>query len=128
MTQPSLQTPRARVKSMGAARSGTMHAWRLRLTSFALLPLAFAFIFIVVSLVGRDYESARALLGSPGAAILLILFVGAGIWHMTLGMQAIIEDYVHVEHKKVMSLIANICFSTLIGVAIIYALLRLSFT
>jgi succinate dehydrogenase / fumarate reductase membrane anchor subunit len=105
-----------------------MHAWRLRLTAFALLPLTFAFVVIVVSLAGRDYESARALLGSPGAAILLILFVGAGIWHMTLGMQAIIEDYVHAEHKKVLSLMANICFSTLIGVAIIYALLRLSFT
>jgi succinate dehydrogenase / fumarate reductase membrane anchor subunit len=128
MKQSSLKSPLARVKSLGSARSGTMHAWRLRLTAFALLPLTFAFVVIVVSLVGRDYDSARALLGSPVVAILFILFVGAGIWHMTLGMQAIIEDYVHVEHKKLMSLIANICFSTLIGVSIIYALLRLSFT
>jgi succinate dehydrogenase / fumarate reductase membrane anchor subunit len=128
MTQPSLQTPRARVKSMGAARSGTMHAWRLRVTAFALLPLAFAFIFIVVSLVGRDYESARALLGAPAPAILMILFVGAGIWHMALGMQAIIEDYVHSDHAKALALMANTSFCALIGVATVFSVLRLSFT
>ena len=128
MIRPSLRSPLARVKSLGSARSGTMHAWRLRLTAFALLPLTFAFVVIVVSLAGRDYESARALLGSPGPAILMILFVGAGFWHMTLGMQAIIEDYVHSEHKKVLALMANNCFSALIGVATIYALMRLSFT
>jgi len=128
MTQPSLQTPRARVNFRGSAKSGTMHAWRLRLTAFALLPLTFAFVVIVLSLVGRDYDSARALLGSPCPAILMILFVGFGAWHMAIGMQAIIEDYVHSEHAKAVALMANICFSVLIGVATIFAALRLSFT
>ena len=128
MTQPSLQTPRARVNFRGSAKSGTMHAWRLRLTAFALLPLTFAFVVIVLSLVGRDYDSARALLGSPCPAILMILFVGFGAWHMAIGMLAIIEDYVHSEHAKAVALMANICFSVLIGVATIFAALRLSFT
>jgi succinate dehydrogenase / fumarate reductase membrane anchor subunit len=128
MSQPSLQTPRARVKFLGSAKSGTLHAWRIRLTSFALLPLTFAFVVILVMLVGRDYDSARALLGSPCPAILLILFIGAGVWHMALGMQTIIEDYIHGEHPKSLALMANACFSVLIAIASVYAVLRLSFT
>ncbi len=128
MSQPSLQTPRARVNRLGSAKSGTLHAWRLRLTAFALLPLTLAFVVIVVSLVGRDHDSARALLGSTCPAILMVLFIGFGAWHMAIGMQAIIEDYVHSEHAKALALMANICFSTLMGVAAIFAVLRMSFT
>ena len=125
--KPSLQTPRARVNYLGSAKSGTQHAWRMRLTSFALLPLTIAFIIIVVSLAGRDFESARALLGSPCPAILMILFIGAGVWHMMLGMQVIIEDYVHHEHAKRLALMANACFSALIAIATMFAVLRMSF-
>jgi succinate dehydrogenase / fumarate reductase, membrane anchor subunit len=128
MSQPSLQTPRARVNHLGSARSGTQHAWRLRLTAFALLPLTLAFVVIVVSLVGRDHASARALLGSACPAILMVLFIGFGAWHMAMGMQAIIEDYVHSEHAKALALMANTSFSALVGVASIFAVLRLSFT
>jgi succinate dehydrogenase / fumarate reductase membrane anchor subunit len=125
--QTRLQTPRAAVQRLGSARSGTLHAWRLRLTSFALAPLTIAFVAILVSLVGRDFESARALLGSPCPAILMILFVAIGAWHMMLGMQVIIEDYVQGERLKELSLIGNICFSALIGFSAVYAVLRLSF-
>ncbi|WP_374545375.1 succinate dehydrogenase, hydrophobic membrane anchor protein [Rhodoblastus sp.] len=129
MSQKStLQTPRARVSHLGSAKSGTHHAWLMRLTSFALLPLTIAFILIVLSLPGRDYQSARILLGSPCPAILLLLFVGVGIYHMTLGMQVIIEDYIHAEHPKHLALMANICFGLVLGAASIYAVLRLSFT
>ncbi len=124
----SLQTPRARVNYLGSAKAGTQHAWRMRLTSFALLPLTIAFIVIVVSLAGRDFDSARALLGSPCPAILMILFIGAGVWHMMLGMQTIIEDYVHHDHAKTLALMANACFCALIAIATIFAVLRMSFT
>jgi succinate dehydrogenase / fumarate reductase, membrane anchor subunit len=124
----TLLTPRARVSHLGSAKSGTLHAWRLRLTSFALLPLTIAFVLILLSLSGRDYESARALLGSPCPAIIMMLFVGAGVVHMGLGMQTIIEDYVHGHHPKSLALMANACFSALVGVAAIFAILRLSFT
>jgi succinate dehydrogenase / fumarate reductase membrane anchor subunit len=123
----TLQTPRARVDYLGSAKSGTQHAWRMRLTSFALLPLTIAFIVIVVSLAGRDFEGARALLGSPCPAILMILFIGAGVWHMMLGMQVIIEDYVQGEHVKQLALMGNFCFSALIAIATVFAVLRLSF-
>jgi succinate dehydrogenase / fumarate reductase membrane anchor subunit len=128
MSQSSLQTPRSRVKHLGSAKSGTLHAWRMRLTSFALLPLTFSFVVLLVSLAGRDYDSARALLGAPCPAILLILFIGASVVHMALGMQTIIEDYITGEHSKSLALMANACFSALIGVAAVFAVLRLSFT
>ncbi len=126
--QAKLQTPRARVNYLGSAKSGTQHAWRMRLTAFALLPLTIAFVIILLSLVGRDFESARALLGSPFPAILMLLFIGAGAWHMMLGMQVIIEDYVHHEHIKMLALMANACFSAVVALAAVYAVLRLSFT
>jgi succinate dehydrogenase / fumarate reductase membrane anchor subunit len=122
-----LQTPRARVKFLGSAKSGTHHAWMMRLTSFALLPLTIAFILIVLSLAGRDFQSARVLLGSPCPAILMLLFIGVGAYHMTLGMQIIIEDYVHTERLKQLAVMANTCFGLLIGIASVYAVLRLSF-
>ncbi|WP_298426194.1 succinate dehydrogenase, hydrophobic membrane anchor protein [Rhodoblastus sp.] len=129
MTQKaSLRTPRARVGFLGSAKSGTHHAWMMRLTAFALLPLTIAFVLVVLSLVGRDFQSARILLGSPLAGILLLLFVGVGAYHMTLGMQVIIEDYVHSERTKHLALMANICFGLLIGAALVYSVLRLSFT
>ena len=128
MPHSSLQTPRSRVKYLGSAKSGTLHAWRMRLTAFALLPLTFSFVVILVLLAGRDYDSARALLGAPCPAILLILFIGAGVVHMGLGMQTIIEDYIHGEHPKSLALMANACFSVLIAIASVYAVLRLSFT
>ena len=128
MTQKAtLQTPRARVKFLGSAKSGTHHAWMMRLTSFALLPLTIAFVLILLSLAGRDFQSARILLGSPLPGILLLLFIGVGAYHMVQGMQVIIEDYVHGEHTKHVALMANTCFGLLIGAALIYAVLRLSF-
>jgi succinate dehydrogenase / fumarate reductase membrane anchor subunit len=126
--QTKLQTPRAAVSHLGSAKSGTLHAWRQRLTSFALLPLTIAFVAILVSLAGRDFESARALLGSPCPAILLILFLAAGAWHMALGMQVVIEDYIPGEHAKALALMTSALFSAVIGLAGIYAVLRMSFT
>jgi succinate dehydrogenase / fumarate reductase membrane anchor subunit len=126
--QAKLQTPRARVNHFGSAKSGTLHAWRMRLTAFALLPLTIAFVIVLVSLAGRDFESARAYLGSPCPAILMILFILAGVWHMALGMQVVIEDYVHGEHAKTLALMANACFCAVIGLASVYAVMRLSFT
>lgn len=100
----------------------------MRITSIALVPLSIAFIAIVLSLVGKDYAQARALLGQPIVAIVLLLFILAGVFHMKLGMQSIIDDYVHEPHLKEWSLIANLAFSACIGLACIFAILKLSFT
>ncbi len=123
----SMRTATARVRHLGSARSGTRHAWLMRVTSLALLPLSIAFVWIILSLVGKDYSDVRAMLGRPFPAILMLLFVPTGIYHMMLGMQTIIEDYVHGEHAKSWSLVANTFFCAAVGLACVYAILRLSF-
>lgn len=123
----SIRTPAARVRYLGSARSGTHHAWHMRLTSLALVPLTIGFVWLILSTIGKDQAAVRAILGQPVAAVLLLLFVPTSIYHMMLGMQTIIEDYVHGEHAKALSLFANMFFSAVIGVACVYAILRLSF-
>jgi succinate dehydrogenase / fumarate reductase membrane anchor subunit len=122
----SIRTPRARVRGLGAARSGTTHFWHERLTSVALVPLTIAFVVIVVSLLGRSHATTTQTLGSPLVAIVMLLFVLTGIYHMKLGMQVIIEDYVHDEGWKFALLIANIFFAVAVGLACVYALLKIS--
>lgn len=122
------RTPASRVRFLGAAKTGTEECWHMRVTSLALVPLAIAFVVIVLSLVGKDYAGARAVLSQPLPALLLLLFILAGIYHMKLGMQAIIDDYVHQARLKDVALIGNLFFSVAIGLACVYATLKLSFT
>jgi succinate dehydrogenase / fumarate reductase membrane anchor subunit len=124
----SMRTSLRQVRFLGSAKSGTHHAWHMRLTSFALVPLTVAFVWLMLSLVGKDYNAVRMALGTPLIAIVMLLFVLAGIYHMMLGMQTIIEDYVHSEPAKTLSIAANNFFSICIGLACVYAVLRLSFT
>ncbi len=126
-TPSSIRTAAAKVRYLGSAHAGTHHAWRMRITSLALVPLTIAFVWIVLSLIGKDHATVRATLGNPFAAILMLLFVPTGVYHMMLGMQTIIEDYVHGEHAKTFSLMANMFFCAVIGLACVYAILRLSF-
>ena len=122
-----LRTPLGRVRGLGSAKSGTEHFWRQRLTAIANVPLAIAFVVIVVSLVGRDHAWAKQILGSPFVAVLLLLFVLSGAYHMRIGMQVIIEDYAHTERWKVALLIANTFFTVAVGLSSAYAILKLSF-
>ena len=116
-----------RVRYLGSARSGTAAAWHMRLTSLALVPLTIGFVWVVLSLVDRPYVEVYTTLSRPAAAILLLLFILAGIYHMELGMRSIIEDYVHGSHGKDWCLAANLFFAVAVGTACIYAVLRLSF-
>ena len=123
----SIRTPAAKVRYLGSAHSGTEHAWRMRLTSLALVPLTIGFVWLMLMAVGKDHGTVRAILGQPVAAILLLMFVPTSVYHMMIGMQTIIEDYVHNEHVKSFSLFANMFFSAIVGVACVYSILRLSF-
>jgi succinate dehydrogenase / fumarate reductase, membrane anchor subunit len=126
MSEPTMRTPLARVRYLGSARSGTDHFWRQRVTSVALVPLTIAFVFIVIGLLGRNHAAAVQILGTPFVSIVMILFIITTTYHMWLGMQVIIEDYVHSE-LKLSLLMANgfFCFSA--ALASIYAILKLSF-
>ena len=127
MAAGSMSTPLARVRGLGAARSGTEAFWRQRLTAVANIPLTIAFVFIVISLLGRNHAAVVQILGSPLVAVILMLFIVSITTHMRIGMQVIIEDYVHDDAAKYALLIFNIFFAAVVGFSSIYALLKLSF-
>jgi succinate dehydrogenase / fumarate reductase membrane anchor subunit len=122
----SARTAAGRVRFLGSARSGAADNWTMRVTSVALFFLSIAFVWIVASLVGKDYAAVRAELGRPFPALVLLLFILSSVVHMKIGMQAIIDDYVHDHHLKDWSLIANLFFCVGVGLACIYATLKLS--
>jgi succinate dehydrogenase / fumarate reductase membrane anchor subunit len=125
--ETSLSTPMARVRGLGAAKSGTDHFWKTRVTAVANVPLTIAFVVIVLMLAKRDYAGAIALVGNPLVGILLLLFIGSAMIHMRLGMQVIIEDYVHSEGSKVVLLMLNTFFAVAVGLASAYAILKIGF-
>lgn len=122
-----MRTEMRRVRYLGSAKSGTTAASHMRLTSLALVPLTVGFVWLVLSLIGKPYEAALATLSQPLASIFLLLFILAGIYHMQLGMRTIVEDYIHGEHAKDWTLAANLFFCFVVGVACVYAVMRLSF-
>jgi succinate dehydrogenase / fumarate reductase membrane anchor subunit len=124
--QPSMRTPLARIRYLGSAHSGTDHFWKQRVTSVALVPLTIIFVFIVIGLLRSNHAAAAQILGSPFVAITITLFVIASAYHMWLGMQVIIEDYVHSDLKLTL-IMCNTFFCFVIGLSCIYALVKLSF-
>ena len=122
-----MRTPLKNVRHLGSAKEGTDHFWRQRTTAVGLLILTPLFVALIVALIGADYGDVRRALAHPIVAIPMILFIGAGLMHMRLGMQTIIEDYVHGEHMKTWALMANMFFCAVVGLASVYAVLRLSF-
>ena len=122
----SLATQRSRIKGLGAAKSGTGHFWHQRVSAVALIPLTIFFIGTLICLAGADHAKAVAILKNPFVGILIICFILAGVYHMRLGMQVIIEDYVHVEGAKVFLVMLNTFFAALIGLSSVFALLKIS--
>jgi len=120
-------TAARRVRGLGAARTGTGHFIAQRVTSVALLILTIAFIVIVAALLGRSHAAAVQILATPPVAILLLLFIVTSIYHMWIGMQEIIIDYVHDDLPKFAALIGNTFFCVVVGVVCVYALARLAF-
>jgi succinate dehydrogenase / fumarate reductase membrane anchor subunit len=127
MAVGKMSTPLGRVRGLGAARSGTQHFWRQRLTAVANVPLTIAFILIVMSLLGRNHAAVVQILGSPLIAVIMLLFILSVTTHMRIGMQVIIEDYVHDESTKLILVMANTFFTVAVALASAFAILMLSF-
>ena len=122
----TMRTPLSRVRYLGASHSGTLDFWRQRVTAVALTLLIVPVILVVMMLLGRNQAGAAQILGSLPIAIIMLLFIIASAWHMKLGMQEVIEYYVHNEKLKLASVMANNFFSTAVALASIYAILKLS--
>jgi succinate dehydrogenase / fumarate reductase membrane anchor subunit len=122
----SMRTPLARVRNLGASHSGTSDFWLQRLTAVAMTLLILPVIVIVLMLLGRNQAGAAQILGSLPIAIILLLFIVASAWHMKIGMQVVIEDYIHNEKLKLAGIMANNFFAFAVALASIYAILKLS--
>ncbi|MBR0960517.1 succinate dehydrogenase, hydrophobic membrane anchor protein [Bradyrhizobium japonicum] len=122
----SMRTPLGRVRNLGAAHSGTSDFWRQRITGVAMTLLMIPVVVIVMMLLGRNQAGAAQILGSLPIAVILLLFIAASAWHMKIGMQVVIEDYVHNEKLKLIAIMLNNFFSVAVALASTYAILKLS--
>ena len=122
-----MRTALGKVRGLGSARNGTAHWWVHRLTSVALVPLTVWFVVSVAALAGADHATVVAWIANPFTAVLLALTVIACFYHLNLSGQTILEDYVHHEGLKIASLIMLNFACTTVGLASIFAILKISF-
>ena len=121
------RTPLARARGLGSAKEGVHHWWAQRLTAIALIPLVVWFAISLIMLSGADYAVVRAWIGSPLVMVLMILTIGIGLHHGQLGLQVVIEDYVHGDGSKLALIVAVRFIAVLFGLAAIVAVLRIGF-
>ena len=123
----SLRTPLGRVLGLGSAKSGTDHWWMQRVSSIASLPLMVFLVVFIIMHLGASRAELVASISNPFVAILLALTIIVNLWHMRLGLQVVIEDYVHAPLAKFSALLFNSFFTAILGVVALYAILKMSF-
>ncbi|MEQ8603102.1 MAG: succinate dehydrogenase, hydrophobic membrane anchor protein [Marivibrio sp.] len=124
----SLKTPLGAARGLGSAKSGTHHWIVQRITAIALVPLTIWFVFAAIGLAGGGYAEASAWLAQPINAVLMILLSIATFHHMQLGLQVVIEDYVHGEGVKIATLLAVKLGAFALGAAAVFSILKVAFT
>ena len=123
----TLRTPLNKVRLYGSARSGTDHFWHQRLTSIANIPLTIFLLWLVVPLVGASHQDVVDTIKHPLIAFGLIAVIISYTWHMRLGMQIIVEDYVHGDGRKLILVVLNSLFCSMIALMSVFAILKISF-
>ncbi len=123
----SLRTPLGRVRGLGSAKEGAAHWWAQRMTALALIPLSLWFLVSLLSAVGGGYEGAVAWIGSPFNTVLLVVLLALVFYHAALGLQVVIEDYVHPESVRIAAILATKFVLLILAVASILAVLRIAF-
>lgn len=124
----SLRSPLGQVLGRGSAKAGVSHWWVQRVTALALVPLTLWFAFQLVHLPTTDQMAVREWVAAGFNPVLLVLFIGAVSWHSSLGIQVVIEDYVHAHALKVGGLLLNTFLHVVLAVAAVLAVLRIAFT
>jgi succinate dehydrogenase / fumarate reductase membrane anchor subunit len=123
-----LRSDLGRVRGLGSAKDGTSHWWAQRLTAIALIPLTLWFVASVISLTGADVLAVKAWIASPLVAVLLIVLIAATFHHAQLGVQVVIEDYVHAEWLKITSIVLVKFAAVLLAAIAAFAVLKIAFT
>jgi len=123
-----MRSPLGRVRGLGSTKSGTQHWMIERITAIALVPLSLWFVYSVVALNGANHGEFTAWLGKHGNSALMISFVIALFYHTKLGLEVVVEDYIHAETLKVITLLFIKFAAFLSGLSCILAVLRIAFT
>lgn len=123
----SLRSPLSQALGLGAAHAGPHHWWMQRLTSLALVPLTVWFVASLLALPRLDYGHVRAWMGQSWTTVGLILLVGVATWHSRLGVQVVVEDYVHESGQKTLALVLSSFVHALLALAGVFAILKVSF-
>jgi len=123
----SLRTPLGQARGLGSAKDGTEHWWLQRVTAVALVPLVLVLLYYMIRLLGADHAHVVASLGHPVAAGFLVLLFIAAFLHLKLGLQVVIEDYVHGAASKLTLLLANTFGCWILALIGILAVLKLAF-
>jgi succinate dehydrogenase / fumarate reductase membrane anchor subunit len=122
----SLQTPLHKVRGLGASHSGTGHFWRERVTAVALIPLSLWFLYVMLGLAGTSEVTALQFLAHPLNAIMMAAFIVFSLYHAALGLQVVVDDYIHTPGAKIFLLLV-IRFSVIaIGSTCLFAIVRIA--
>ena len=123
----NFRSPLSTARGLGSAKSGTHHWWMQRVTAIALIPLIIWFLISAIGLIGAEFDVVKAWVAQPLTSVLLILFAVAFFYHMKLGVQVVIEDYVHGEGRKLALLLAVNFAAIGLSVACIFSILKIAF-
>ena len=123
----NMRTPISRVRGLGSAKDGTHHWWMQRLTAVALVPLTVWFVISMIRLASADHAAVANWLANPLTAVFMLLLIVATFYHLQLGLQVVIEDYVHGEATKVVCIVGLKLGSFALGVAAVFAVLKVAF-
>jgi succinate dehydrogenase / fumarate reductase membrane anchor subunit len=121
-----MRTPLSRVRHLGSAHGGTRDFWTVRITGAATFLLSIVFVGVLIAAIGRPYEDVIRLIGAPVIAAVFALLIAVTAIHMRIGMQEIIEDYVHGERTKILATVGNTFFSVGVGAVGVIAVLKLA--
>ncbi len=121
----SMRNPFKIISGLGSSRDGTMHFWYINLTAIANIPLTIFLVWFVISAAGKNQAEMMEMFSSPLIMAMMLLTIISFVWHMRLGMQAVIEDYITSEGRKITAILLNYFFSASVAIIGIVSVLML---